>query len=133
MSKIRKKKLLKEIKKEEEKKLEAQKCIKKLPGETILQYLRRIIKLIKWYTLVTILIALPGSVWTGIQLYNYIFKDELKEEKELIAQQISVLENDLKPQSLPIEIDTLQDVKLIKKFQKVIVLYLFMRRKIKDM
>ena len=90
----------------------------KLPNESIIQYLSRIIKLIRWWSIITFLIGLPGVTWTGIQLYNYFNKDELSESKVMIMQEISVLENELSPMSLPIEIDTLPDVMMIKQFRK---------------
>lgn len=90
----------------------------KLPEESIIQYVRRIIKQVKWLTVIVFIIGLPSSIWGGVQLYNYI-KDNSRMEKLRyeIDSKKTIIKESVYPEFIDLEDDSIGELVLIKKYQ----------------
>lgn len=77
----------------------------------ILNYLK---KIFTWQTIVGVITVITFF----FLIYDHFYRDELKELKDDIKKQITLLEDELTLDPLPASIDTLPDVLLIKEFQK---------------
>lgn len=107
--------------------VERNKSWKKLPHESIVQYLARIIKLISWGFIITFIITVPGAIVSCLVLLdrcNNTPTDELKVStdemlKDSIARNISIIEATFHPEDIPQDIDSTAypDIILIKNFK----------------
>lgn len=95
-----------------------------LPNENIFQYIKRIVTYFKWWTIISLLVALPGAILGCIQLYDYFSKEEVSiSEEEAIREDVmvsvSTIESTFNFEDFPINVDTIlhPDVCMIKKFK----------------
>lgn len=95
-----------------------------LPNENIFQYIKRIVTYFKWWTILSILVALPGAVLGCIQLYDYFSKEEtsLSEERvmiESVMESVSTVESTFNFEDFPVVVDTIlhPDVSMIREFK----------------
>lgn len=93
-----------------------------LPDETIIQYIKRLVKLIKWWAVLTFVIGAPASIWGGIQLYDYFIKnDESVILRESINSKVKHIRNTFITERL--ENDSSIYIDLLKEFEMNVLDY----------